>query len=274
MTKLSDTSLEAERALCEVLRNMPFERKWRQMGAIYHTGRLLHATGVRFRRPDATPEDILADWVKQSGLETFPIRQGRVGQMNSDESLRVVEHIVRVLEQLQIPYAVAGSWASAVHGKLRFTHDADLCVEPFPGKEQAFCSSLGEDYYVSLPAVRDAVQQHRSFNVINTLTSFKVDLFVAKPRLYDQSLLSRRQLYRVGGDAGISVQVVTPEDVILLKLEWFRLGNEVARQQWEDVLGVFQVQAARLDLDYLDRWATALGVADLLERARQELAGA
>jgi len=56
----------------------------------------------------------------------------------------------------------------------------------------------------------------------------------------------------------------------LLKLEWYRLGGEVAGQQWNDVLGVLQVQGQQLDFAYLDRWAEHLGVADLLPRARQE----
>jgi len=274
MAGMSDTSPEAERVLCEVLRKMPFERKWRQMGVIYHTARQLHAAGVRARKPDATPEEILTDWRTQAGLEALTTRPGRAERMDDEDALRVVESVVGVLGRLGISHALAGSWASSIHGKMRFTHDADICVEPFPGKEEAFCSALGEDFYVSVNAVRDAIRQHRSFNVIHTPSSFKVDLFIAKPRPYDQSLLARRQVRRVGGEPGLSVYLVSPEDVILLKLEWYRLGDEASEQQWEDVLGVFRTQAGALDQDYLDRWAKALGIADLLERARQELAGA
>lgn len=272
MAGLSDTTPEAERVLLDILRAMPFERKWRQMGVIYNTARKLHAAGVHARHPHATPEEVHADWLRQAGLEGLVPTIGRVKVMDNEESLRVVEHVAEALRQLGIAHALAGSWASSFHGKMRFTHDADICVEPFPGKEQALCSALGDDYYVSLPAIRDALRSHRSFNVIHTPTSFKVDLFVAKPRLFDQSLLARKQTRRVGGDAGISIDMVSAEDVILLKLEWYRLGDEASSQQWTDVLSVFSTQAGALDQAYLDRWAAALGVQDLLERARKEIA--
>jgi hypothetical protein len=38
------------------------------------------------------------------------------------------------------------------------------------------------------------------------------------------------------------------------------------------VLGVLKVQRGRLDLAYLERWAHALGLADLVERALRESA--
>lgn len=66
------------------------------------------------------------------------------------------------------------------------------------------------------------------------------------------------------------VAVLSAEDVILFKLQWFRLGEEVSTQQWNDVLGVLRVQAGHLDDAYLDHWARQTKVDDLLARARQE----
>jgi hypothetical protein len=268
MPHISDTAPEAEEVLRQLWRNMPFERKWRQMGILYHTGKLLHEAGMRARDPGVSPAEIHADWLAQAGIELAdPIRKVPV-MLGNEEAIQVVHHVVSVLEQLEIKYALAGSWASSIHGKARMTHDADICVEPFPGKEAAFCAGLGEDYYVSEAAVRQAIRSHHTFNVIFTLTGFKVDLFIAKPRLYDKALFARRQLGVLPASAGPAVQIVSAEDVILLKLEWYRLGGESAETRWNDILGVFDRQAEALDQVYLDRWGEALGVTDLLHRAR------
>jgi hypothetical protein len=63
MSQLNDTSPEAERVLIEAARKMSVARKWRQMGEIYHTARVLHAAGVRLRNPAASDQDIHDAWM-------------------------------------------------------------------------------------------------------------------------------------------------------------------------------------------------------------------
>ncbi len=62
MAGLNDTHPEAEQVLLEVYRKMSFAAKWRQMGVLYHTAKVLHAMGVRQRNPAATKEMIQEDW--------------------------------------------------------------------------------------------------------------------------------------------------------------------------------------------------------------------
>ena len=45
------------------------------------------------------------------------------------------------------------------------------------------------------------------------------------------------------------------------------MGGEVSDRQWNDILGVLKVQGTKLDMAYLQLWAVALKVSDLLERA-------
>ncbi len=59
----------------------------------------------------------------------------------------------------------------------------------------------------------------------------------------------------------------SPEDIILNKLEWYKMGGEVSDRQWNDIIGVLKVQGTALDMNYLQRWAAVLDVTDLLERA-------
>jgi hypothetical protein len=187
---------------------------------------------------------------------------------DNQENVAIVHEVAAVLDRLVIPYAVGGSWASSLFGKPRLTHDVDMMVEPFPGKESAFCASFSEDYYVSLPMIQDAICRRSSFNIIHWPSGFKVDLFVRKDRPFDASILARRRLHPLSD--GRSLTLVSPEDVILLKLEWYRLGGGTSERQLEDVRAVLQMQADNLDQAYLDHWAADLGVSDLLQRARQE----
>jgi hypothetical protein len=131
-------------------------------------------------------------------------------------------------------------------------------------------ASFGPDYYLSLSAVQEAVQHRSTFNIINTSTGFKVDVFVRKNQEFEESAMARRVSLELPDSPGQPLFFHSPEDVILFKLNWYRMGNQTSGQQWSDVLGVVKVQGKQLDFDYLERWAKELNVSDLLARARQE----
>lgn len=101
-------------------------------------------------------------------------------------------------------------------------------------------------------------------------TMFKVDVFIPKARPFEQAQFERRLAKIIESDTKRKVYLASPEDIILAKLEWFRLGNEISNQQWQDVLGVLGAQGKSLDLAYLRHWASELGVFDLLEQALNE----
>ena len=185
----------------------------------------------------------------------------------SEDAWTEVRKAVRLLEGMKLPYVLAGSLASSVQGAPRATNDADIMVAAFPGREPEFAAAYGEGYYVSLPAIVDANRRRSSFNIINTLIGFKVDFFVQKSRAFDASVMARRQPRFVPEGATEPTAVLSAEDAILTKLEWYRLGSEVSDQQWRDVLEIFNAQGGWLDQGYLTKWAAELGVNDLLAAA-------
>jgi hypothetical protein len=270
MAGLSDTSPEAARVLRDVYRRMPLARKWLLLGEMYQDGRALHAAGVRQRQPSATRQEIHHHWMTGLGGWSPTQWAGEPVREQTMQNLSDLREVFAVLVKLGIPYALGGSMASSVYGVPRYTRDADITAEPFPGKETQLAAAFSEDYYISEPSIRDAVRLRSSFNIINTVTGFKIDVFVRKDRPFEQSAMSRRVAVELPDAPGEPVVLHTPEDVILFKLWWYRLGNQVSEQQLKDIIGVLQVQAGKLDDAYLDTWAADLGVADLLLHARQE----
>jgi hypothetical protein len=186
------------------------------------------------------------------------------------EQIAVTLAVAEALEALGAPYAIGGSFASALHGVMRATMDADLVADLRPEQVEPLAEALGDAFYADVDTMRNAVLQHRSFNLIHLETMFKVDVFVAKPRAFDRAQLARRQLQVLSQDPERHAYVASAEDIVLAKLEWYRLGGETSERQWRDVLGVLKVQGDRLDREYLARMATELGVTDLLHRTFEE----
>ena len=131
-------------------------------------------------------------------------------------------------------------------------------------------AALGDDFHADAEALRRAVRRRSSVNVFHRATSTKVDLFVLGGSPLDEQALSRRVRLQVATDPERFLYVYTPEDILLQKLRWYRLGGEVSDRQWRDVLGIVAVQQRGLDEEYLRRGADLLAVADLLDRALLE----
>jgi hypothetical protein len=185
--------------------------------------------------------------------------------MSPDEALQLV---LDKLEGYGIDYMLTGSFASNMHGVPRTTYDADIVIEVEPGYLDEFVQSLGNEFYVSREAAREAVSSRSMFNVIHLQTGFKFDFIIRKARSFSkQEFLRRKQ----GVFLGKSRWFATPEDVILAKLEWSKIGE--SERQFLDAVNVAKVQGDNLDRSYIEEWAKQLGVQELLQRLFEELSG-
>ena len=182
-----------------------------------------------------------------------------------EEILEITLQLATVLEDLRVPYLVGGSLASSLHGLPRATLDADFLAFMEQAQVEAFVSRLKEDYYADEIMIRDAIEKKGSFNVIHLATMFKVDFFVSGKSPLLEEEIARRQKHIIDDERGMFV--ASPEDIVVQKLYWYRLGSHVSDRQWTDALGVVKVQKGRLDVEYMRRIAKELNVNDLLDRA-------
>lgn len=182
------------------------------------------------------------------------------------------ERFLEVLDRQEVQYFVGGSGASSVYGFWRATADIDVVAQLAADDVAPLVAALESEFYVDAGQALQAIDHHRSFNLVHFASGFKLDVFPLTEDAYQQAQFSRRRFTTAPLFSGEPVEfcVASPEDVVLGKLHWYRLGGETSEQQWRDVLGVLAVQGRSLDLDYARRWAEYLGIAGLLERALAE----
>jgi hypothetical protein len=80
-----------------------------------------------------------------------------------------------------------------------------------------------------------------------------VDFIIKQPTPFDASRFARRAIVDV---AGVHLYTASPEDILVTKLWWAKLGE--SERQIADAAGVIQVQGENLDLEYVSRWVAAL----------------
>jgi len=187
--------------------------------------------------------------------------------MSKISDIEVLKDFTDILERLGISYAIGGSMASSIYGMVRFTQDADITVEPFENQADQLYQLLRHRYYISKEAMTAALMQRGSFNVIHLESAFKIDVFICKDTAFEKQLILRRKLLRFSDSVDKDFAVVSPEDIVLLKLRWYLEGGQISDRQWQDVLGILSVQKKDLDLEYLNRWAAVLGINELFQKA-------
>jgi hypothetical protein len=181
------------------------------------------------------------------------------------DPLETAVAVAGIFDRLGIVHTIGGSIAASFAGEPRSTIDIDFVAVVREDQVSALVEAFKADFYVDEDALRRAVRLKSSANLIEQRTQLKIDLFIAGGTPLDEQQLKRRQPIRLG--SGQTVYVHPPEDILLQKLRWYRLGGEQSDRQWRDILGIVRVQGPRLDRGYLEANAPVLEVSDLLLRA-------
>jgi hypothetical protein len=184
--------------------------------------------------------------------------------MSQQELLR---QVIQILTAAGIDYMVTGSVASSMQGEPRSTHDIDLVVAlPENAADALRKAFLPPDFYLSEEAIREALEKRSMFNLLSLTDGEKVDFWILTDEPFDQSRFTRKQTEEM---LGLRLNVSTPEDTILAKLRWAKLSGG-SEKQFTDALRVYEVQRPVLDVDYLNRWVSQLGLDDLWHRLQSE----
>lgn len=174
------------------------------------------------------------------------------------EELQLLRDVVGRLDAAGIEYMLTGSVALNCYAQPRMTRDIDLVVAFHLKDAEHIQEILGQDFYVSEHAAREAVAHQGSFNAIHQTTLIKVDFMVRKQEDYRLHEFARRQRLKL---SDFEVWVVSKEDLILSKLHWALESR--SERQLSDVENLI---ATGCDTCYLRTWSAALNLTDTLTR--------
>ncbi|NIR52244.1 hypothetical protein GWO43_26995 [candidate division KSB1 bacterium] len=273
-TQSPDTPPEIEEVQLALLRKKSIPERMALVQGLSATTIRLARQAIARNNPDKNEQELNLLFIKLYHNTSFSYKNSRfLGKKmtNVPDIISVIKPVTNAFEELGIDYQIGGSIASSVYGVPRSTLDADLVADIRPKHIHLLVNKLESNYYIDELMIREAIKTSGSFNLVHYQSTMKIDVFIPKPRAYDkESLQRRRQQPLDETKKRAKFYLVSPEDIILNKLEWYRLGNELSDRQWNDVLGVLKVQKDRLDIGYLQRWALELGILDLLNQAFED----
>lgn len=181
------------------------------------------------------------------------------------DDLAAVKVVLEALDAMNVGYMIVGSFASNAYGIPRSTKDADFVVD-------AARLSIAELQQRLPPQIR-LDPQMRFESITGTTyyvlevraTDFKMELFLLSDAGFQQVRFSRR---RREFSPGLSrdVYLMTPEDVVIAKLQWSKQGQR--NKDIEDVRSVIAVRGKQLDWDYIHRWCEEQGTWELAQKIR------
>lgn len=177
------------------------------------------------------------------------------------EATELLLKITAILKRLNIPYIITGGMAVSVWGRPRFTADIDIVVELLPKNIPALSKELlaiDKNVYVDEETILTALKDKGEFNFIHPQSGLKVDFWVVKDG-FNKEEIKRAITKEIGGQ---KIKFVSPEDLILSKLLWYKISNST--RQLEDIKSVIRI--SKIDKNYIKKWAIKQGTMSDLEK--------
>lgn len=184
------------------------------------------------------------------------------------KATELFRHLARAMDNCEIPYMLTGSFASNVYGMGRGTMDVDFVISATAEQIKMLSTLLPPpEYNFDLEGALEALRHNSMFNVFDLERGWKIDFIFQKPSSFHREALRRRTYADV---EGVPLAIITPEDLIIAKLEWAKAGS--SWRQIEDVAGIVKVRSRSLDRVYIEKRVRELDLASQWESARKEAA--
>jgi hypothetical protein len=163
-------------------------------------------------------------------------------------------HTVKALEKSAHEYMLTGSLVSSLQGEPRATHDIDFIVAATSESIEEFLKEFPDsDYYYDVNVARESIKNGGMFNVL-AVTGDRIDIWALTNSEFDQSRLSRRLKIEL---FGLTLNVTSPEDTIIMKLLWAKQCGGSEKQLF-DASRVYDLQRGSLDTKYFEKWIRKL----------------
>jgi len=184
---------------------------------------------------------------------------------NQFPELENLKQIAVALDELKILYYITGGFAITTYGRPRFTADIDIVIKMRKPDVNEFVKKMLAIFpngYIDNDLIKNALVRKGEFNIIDPESGFKIDFFITNESDFEQSAFSRV----VNKDYDYEIKFISPEDLIISKLLWFREGQST--RQLEDISSVIDIQE-NLDQKYIDKWVKDLDLQGEWEKLKE-----
>ena len=170
--------------------------------------------------------------------------------------------VIEALDAAGVEYLIGGAIAEWAWGEPRATQDLDLVVKiPIKAINKLSKELEKRDMLIPAEIILDSILEDRAdipINAIHMYSGLKADLYpMREGDELRQSAFRRRQQVDYGPPIG-KVYIHSPEDLILYKLIYFGLSQQSKHSR--DIAAILKSKKNELDLGYIDRWVTRLGL--------------
>src|SRR4051812_278931 len=105
--------------------------------------------------------------------------------------LEIIGPVIDCFEELHIRFVLTGSIVSTAYGIDRSTVDVDIVVDLRPEHVPSLVRRLEERYYIDDEMLYDTIRWRSSCNLIDMTSWVKIDLYVPKGDVYEQTIFQR-----------------------------------------------------------------------------------